>query len=186
MRCHLTYNQELRAKERAKEAINSPPSASFHLVLWMCWRLVESIPNTIAKWTSTYEGKFKQLFVSYGCSVAEFHRGCRPVLKFDTCLLTGYYRGHCLSASGHDAADGLYPLGYAIVSSENDEDWLWFLENLKEVVGGRHVVLVTDHNSSLLNNIIKGSRGECNVWCLRHLKENISTFISSKGLGNER
>ncbi|KAH7856666.1 hypothetical protein Vadar_004037 [Vaccinium darrowii] len=184
--CRLTYNQGWRAKERAKEAINGPPSASFHLVPWMCRRLVESIPNTIAKWTSTDEGKFKQLFVSYGCSIAGFNRGCRPVLKLDACFLTGYYRGHCLSASAHDADDGLYPLAYAIVSSENDEDWLWFLENLKEVVGGRQVVLVTDRNTSLLNGIIKVFGGECNAWCLRHLKENFSTFVSSKGLKNER
>ncbi|KAH7855454.1 hypothetical protein Vadar_025058 [Vaccinium darrowii] len=121
------------AKERAKEAINGPPSASFHLVPWMCRRLEESIPNTIAKWTSTDEGNFKQLFVSYGCSIAGFHKGC----------------------SAHDADDGLYLLVYAIESSENDEDWLWFLENFKEVVGGRHVVLVTDQNTSLLNGIIK-------------------------------
>ncbi|XP_058185842.1 uncharacterized protein LOC131303070 [Rhododendron vialii] len=122
----------------------------------MCRRLVEAIPNIRAIWTSTDEGKFKQLFVSYGCSIAAFRSGnLRPILKLDACFLTRYYRGHVLSASAHDADDGLYPLAYAIVSSENDEDWLWFLVNLKEVLGGCQVVLVTDRNISLLNCIIK-------------------------------
>ncbi|XP_058211592.1 uncharacterized protein LOC131323766 [Rhododendron vialii] len=182
--CHLNYSQGWRVKEKAKEAITGPPSMTFHLVPWMCRRLVEAIPNSRAIWTSTDEGKFKQLFVSYGCSIAAFRSGyLRPVLKLDACFLTGYYRGHVLSASAHDANDGLYPLAYAIVSSENDEDWLWFLVNLKEVLGGCQVVLVIDRNISLLNGIIKVF---CNAWCLRHLKENFSKFASSKGLKAER
>ncbi|KAF7113726.1 hypothetical protein RHSIM_RhsimUnG0110500 [Rhododendron simsii] len=164
--CHLNYSQGWRAKEKAKEAITGPPSMTFHLVPWMCRRLVEAIPNTRAIWTSTDEGKFKQLFVSYGCSIAAFQS--------------------VLSASAHDADDGLYPLAYAIVSSENDEDWLWFLVNLKELLGGCQVVLVTDRNPSLLNCIIKVFGGDCNAWCLRHLKENFSKFASSKGLKAER
>ncbi|KAF7127050.1 hypothetical protein RHSIM_Rhsim11G0055700 [Rhododendron simsii] len=185
--CRLNYSQGWRAKEKTKEAITGPPSMTFHLVPWMCRRLVEAIPNTRAIWTSTDEGKFKQLFVSYGCSIAAFRSGyVRPVLKLDACFLTGYYRGHVLSASAHDADDGLYPLAYAIVSSENDEDWFWFLVNLKEVLGGCQVVLVTDRNPSLLNSIIKVFGGDCNAWCLRHLKENFSKFASSKGLKAER
>ncbi|KAH7835265.1 hypothetical protein Vadar_024541 [Vaccinium darrowii] len=113
MGCRLTYNRGWRAKKRAKEAINGL-SPSFHLFPWMCRRLVESIPNTITKWMSTDKSKFKQLFVSYGCSIARFHRDCRPMLKLDACFLSGYYRSHCLSASAHDADDGLYPIAYAI------------------------------------------------------------------------
>ncbi|KAF7120064.1 hypothetical protein RHSIM_Rhsim13G0145400 [Rhododendron simsii] len=185
--CHLNYSQGWRAKEKAKEAITGPPSMTFHLVPWMCRRLVEAIPNTRAIWTSTDEGKFKQLFVSYGCSIAAFRSGyLRPVLKLDACFLIGCYRGQVLSASAHDADDGLYPLAYAIVSSENDEDWLWFLVNLKELLGGCQVVLVTDRNPSLLNCIIKVFGGDYNAWCLRHLKENFSKFASSKGLKAER
>ncbi|XP_058216949.1 uncharacterized protein LOC131327838 [Rhododendron vialii] len=70
--CRLNYSQGWRAKEKAKEAITGPPSMTFHLVPWMCRRLVEAIPNTRAIWTSTNEAKFKQLFVSYGCSIAAF------------------------------------------------------------------------------------------------------------------
>ncbi|KAH7853006.1 hypothetical protein Vadar_031966 [Vaccinium darrowii] len=120
MRCRLSYNQGWRKNEWPKEAINSLPSSSFHL--WMHRRLVESIPNTIAKWMSTNKDKFKQLFVSYGCSIARFHRGCKLELKLDACFLSGYYRGHCLKASAHDNDDRLYLLAYAVVSSENDED----------------------------------------------------------------
>ncbi|KAH7842268.1 hypothetical protein Vadar_003374 [Vaccinium darrowii] len=180
----MSYKQGWRAKEHAKECISGPPSSCFHLLPWMCRRLEDAIPGTRAVWTSN-EGKFKQLFVSYGCSIAGF-KYCRPVLKLDACFLTGYYRGHCLSASAHDADDGLYPLAYAIVSSENDDDWLWFLQNLKEVIGERRVVLITDRNTSLLNGIIKVFGGDCNAWCLRHLKENFSRFSSSKGFKNER
>ncbi|KAF7150045.1 hypothetical protein RHSIM_Rhsim02G0094200 [Rhododendron simsii] len=167
--CRINYGSGWRAKEKVKEAITGP-SITFHLVPWMCRRLVKAIPNTRAIRTSIDEGKFKQLFVSYGCSIAAFRSSyLRPFLKLDACFLTGYHWGHILSASAHDTDDGLYPLAYAIVSSENEEDWLWFLVNLKEVLGGCQVVLVTDRNTSLLNGIIKVFCGDCNAWCLRHL-----------------
>ncbi|KAI8571768.1 hypothetical protein RHMOL_Rhmol01G0144400 [Rhododendron molle] len=55
-----------------------------------------------------------------------------------------------------------------------------------EVLGGCQVVLVTDRNTSLLNGIINVFGGDCNAWCLRHLKENFNKFASSNRLKAER
>ena len=116
---------------RAREAINGPPSITYHLIPWMCQRLIESIPNTKAIWTSTNDGKFQQIFVAYGCSIAGFLNGCRPILFLDACFLSGPYPGNVFCASAYDADDGLYSVAYAVVPLENGEDWLWFLQNLK-------------------------------------------------------
>ncbi|XP_058185766.1 uncharacterized protein LOC131302991 [Rhododendron vialii] len=183
----LTYSQGWRTRERARELISGPVSMTYHLVPWMCQRLIELIPNTNAVWTSSEDGKFKQLFVAYGCSITGFLAGCRPMLFIDACFLTGPYRSSCLSAVAYDANDQLYPLAYAIVSSENYEDWLWFLHNLKEIVAEKQVVLVTDHNPGLLRAVRELFGEECNAWYVRHVKEIFSKFATGKGMkGNPK
>ncbi|KAF7119961.1 hypothetical protein RHSIM_Rhsim13G0165500 [Rhododendron simsii] len=183
----LTYSQGWRTKERARKLISGPISMTYHLVPWMCERLIQSIPNTRAVWTSNADGKFCQLFVAYGCSITGFLLGCRPMLFIDACFLTGPYRGSCLSAVAYDANDQLFPVAYAVVSSENYEDWLWFMQNLKETVGDKPIVLVTDRNMSLLRAVKEVFGEEFNAWCVRHVKENFSKFATGKGLrGNPK
>ncbi|KAF5942691.1 hypothetical protein HYC85_020333 [Camellia sinensis] len=176
----LSYMQGWRAKEHAKACIRGPPSMTYNLIPWMCERLIQSIPNTRAFWTRTEESKFKQLFVAYGCSITGFMAGCRPLLFIDACDLTGPYQGHLLSATAHDADDNLYPLAYAVVSSENDDDWLWFAQNLKEIICQHQVVFITNRKPSLLKAMTDVFGSDCNAWCLRDLKENFSKFASSK------
>ncbi|RVW46369.1 hypothetical protein CK203_081724 [Vitis vinifera] len=48
--------------------------------------------------------------------------------------MSGPYKGALFSASSDDANDGMFPLAYGLFSSENYEDWLWFLEKLKMVI----------------------------------------------------
>ncbi|XP_058181180.1 uncharacterized protein LOC131299611 [Rhododendron vialii] len=180
----LTYSQGWRTKEHAHELISGPVSKTYHLVPWMCQRLIKSIPNTKAVWSSSEDGKFKQLFVAFGCSITGFLAGCRPMLFIDACLLTGPYRGSCLFAIAYDANDQLYPLAYASVSSENYVDWLWFMHNLKEIVAKKEVVLVTDHNPGLLRAVKELFGEECNAWCVRHVKENFSKFATEKGIAS--
>ncbi|KAF7138944.1 hypothetical protein RHSIM_Rhsim07G0149400 [Rhododendron simsii] len=113
--------------------------------------------------------------------------GCRPILFIDAYFLTGPHRGSCLSAVAYDANDQLYPLAYAIVSSENYEDWLWFMHNLKKIVAEKEVVVVTNRNPGLLRAVKELFGDKCNAWCVRHVKENFSKFAIGKGMkGNPK
>lgn len=175
----MNYHKLWRARKKAKEAINGKPEDSYKLIPWICKRLMESIPGTVAKWTCSDENKFRQLFVAYGCSITGFHNGCRGLLFVDAYHLSGPYKDTLLSASALDADDGLYPLAYGVVNTDNDENWLWFLEHLKSIMMDRHVVLVSDRNPSFLSAANKVFGSECNAHCLSHLKESLDYFISS-------
>ncbi|XP_039063963.1 uncharacterized protein LOC120208907 [Hibiscus syriacus] len=59
-----------------------------------------------------------------------FKVGYRRIIRLDGCFLKSYYAGYLLSAVGTDANGGIYPIAYAIVESENQYSWLWFLEIL--------------------------------------------------------
>ncbi|XP_059671144.1 uncharacterized protein LOC132316686 [Cornus florida] len=69
--------------------------------------------------------------------------------------------GTMLGATGYDANDGLWPLAYGIVSSENDDDWHWFLNLLKDILDGCSVTFLTDRHGGgkegalkMLDNIV--------------------------------
>ncbi|KAL6331711.1 hypothetical protein AAG906_016707 [Vitis piasezkii] len=70
----------------------------------------------------------------------------------------------------YDADDGMFPIAFGVVSSENYEDWLWFLQKLKGILQDKEFAhLACDHMGSrklesaigpkieekLLENIIK-------------------------------
>ncbi|RVW66874.1 hypothetical protein CK203_064248 [Vitis vinifera] len=118
----LTYNQAWHLKEKEKEHVYGSPRASYAFLPWLCHRLREINPGTIAEYTS-HEGHFKQLFIAHAFSIQGFTMGCQPLLAIDSCHLSGSYKGALLSAIAYDADDGMFPLALGVVGSENYEDW---------------------------------------------------------------
>ena len=148
----MTYNQAWHLKEKAKERIYGAPRESYTFVPWLCHRLREINPGTIAEYTSD-EGHFMQLFIAHAFSIQGFIKGCRPVLAIDSCHLSGPYNRALLSAIAYDADDGMFPLALGVVSSENYEDWYWFLEKLKGVLDGKEVVIISDRHQGILRSV---------------------------------
>lgn len=176
----INYHKLWGARKKAKEAIEGKPEDCYKLIPWMCKRLMESIPGTVAKWTCSDQNKFRQLFVAYGSSIAGFHNGCRELLFIEAYHLSGPYKDTLLSVSTLDADDELFPLAYGVVDTDNEENWLWFLENLKSILMDRHVVVVSDRNTSYLAAANKVFGSDChNAHCLTHLKESLIYFIGS-------
>ncbi|KAK5812330.1 hypothetical protein PVK06_027759 [Gossypium arboreum] len=59
-----------------------------------------------------------------------YRAGCTRIVGLDGCFLKGYYGGYLLAVVGIDANNGIYPLAYTAIESENQASWLWFLELL--------------------------------------------------------
>ena len=64
------------------------------------------------------------------------------------------------------------------MSSKNYEDWLWFLEKLKIVVGNKEIIIILDRHLALLCSVLEVFDLENHAYCYRHLKENFSSFLS--------
>ena len=80
----------------------------------------------------------------------------------------------------------MFLLAFGVMSSENYEDWSWFLENLKTVDGDKEVVIISDRHPALLHSVLDIFSVENHVYCYRHLKENFSIFLNKHNIkGNK-
>ncbi|RVW68599.1 hypothetical protein CK203_058840 [Vitis vinifera] len=62
------------------------------------------------------------------------------------------------SGVAYDADDGMFPIAFGVVSSENYEDWLWFLQKLKGILQDKRnwkAAVGPKTEEKLLENIIK-------------------------------
>ncbi|PIA57256.1 hypothetical protein AQUCO_00600177v1 [Aquilegia coerulea] len=109
--------------------------------------------------------KFNRLFIAFEACIYRFTY-CRPLLLIDACHLKTKFKGCMMAATGRNVDDGFYPFAFAVVSTgENDDNWCWFLENLKVVVSlQRPITFISDRHSSLLkyvpqyNDLLVGSK----------------------------
>ncbi|CBI32890.3 unnamed protein product, partial [Vitis vinifera] len=170
----LTYNQAWKCKEKAKERIFGLPHNSYKLLPWLCKQLMETNSGTIAEWTSSDKGNFMQLFIAHGFSVHGFLMGCRPIISINSSNLSGPHKGALFSALAYDADDDMFPLAYAIVSSENYYNWFWFLQRLKQLVGEMEVVIISGRHHAIIRSVAEVFGVENHAYCLRHLKEDFS------------
>ena len=99
----------------------------------MCERIVQTNLEAIVELTHSNDGHFEQLFIAHAISIQGFAMGCRPIIAIDYSHMSGPYGGALFSATAYDANDYMFSLAFGIMSSENYEDWSWFLVNLKTI-----------------------------------------------------
>ncbi|KAL4364016.1 hypothetical protein GQ457_04G008290 [Hibiscus cannabinus] len=107
-----------------------------------------------------------------------FKAGCRPIIGLDGCHLKGYYQGHLLAAVGIDADDSIYPISFAVVESENQSSWCWFLELLVtdlEIENSHSFTFMTDRQKGLMDAVPELFPYSAHRTCVRHLYSNAKT-----------
>ena len=78
---------------------------------------------------------------------------------------------------------GLYPVAYAIVDSETESNWRFFLQCVSEVFSRypmRHVTFISDRNPGLLSAYPHVFPNNPHGFCFRHLVENLSKKYPSQ------
>ncbi|XP_062007532.1 uncharacterized protein LOC133724718 [Rosa rugosa] len=104
-------------------------------------------------------------------------QSCRPILFIDATFITNKYKGQIIAASAKDANQGLYPVAYAIVDSENESNWRFFLEVLAEEFAKhpmRRVTFISDRHVGLVSAFPRVFPNNPHGFCFRHLMANLS------------
>lgn len=132
----VSYMQAWRGKERSMAAVHGTFEEGYRFLPAYCEQIRRTNPGSIALVYATgQENCFHRLFISYRASIYGFLHACRPLLEIDKAELKGKYLGCLLCASAVDADDQLFPLAFAVVDAESDDNWMWFLSELRKLLG---------------------------------------------------
>ncbi|XP_026396003.1 uncharacterized protein LOC113290636 [Papaver somniferum] len=133
----LRYDQAHAGKELCLKDLYGEDTKSYTDLVWWYEAVKKHDPGSRAD--LVIEGdQFKSLFLAFDACISAFEY-CRPVLFLDATFLTGKFRGCLMEATGKNANNGIFPMAYGIVSGKTIENWHWFLEKLKTILGPRHL-----------------------------------------------
>jgi len=117
--------------------------------------------------------RFKRMFLAYEASLNGFIMRAQKVLFVDGAHLRGPYKGTLLAAIALDLDDHLRDVSYAVVPTENKEEWFWFLTVLAEYLGGLKPVIMSNCYDGLLYLVPTVVRAQNLCYCDKCLKSTL-------------
>ena len=176
---HLGYHRAWRAKEKALIAINGSHESAYNDLPKYCEDILRTNPGSTVVLERGVDNRFQRMFLSFAASGAGFMY-CRPVLGLDGTHLKSRFKGILLSATAVDAKGSLFPVAYAVVDAENDNNWAWFIEHLRTVIQQHapahltpgKLTFLSDRQKGLLEAVEQLLPASPHGYCLRHLYEN--------------
>ena len=105
---------------------------------------------------------------------------CRPLLDLDDIHLKHKYLDILLAATAVDVNGSLFPFVYAIIDAENDDNWLWFLHHIREIIEcyvslflqSGELVFLSNRQKRLLDNVDQVFLDSYHDYCLRYFQDN--------------
>ena len=180
----MSYQKAWRAKEIAHQKINGSFEEGYSLLPKYCEKLKEANPGSVA-FVESSEGRFLRIFVAFNASILGFTH-CRPLIGIDGTHLKSKYLGTLLIATGVDGEGSCYPIAFAVVKAENDENWTWFLSNLKNIMSQNHfplqITFLSDRQKGIVDGVTNVFPNAHHGFCMRHLVENFKRQFKNTNL----
>ncbi|XP_058184092.1 uncharacterized protein LOC131301721 [Rhododendron vialii] len=131
--------QLYRAKRKCMDELEGSHGGQYKLLPTYAVEVRKTNPGSLIKMDynrpfPTQNPMFGRLFVSFAGMIKGFLNGCRPFIGVDGCHLKGPYGGVLISAVALDGNNGLFPLAVAVVESENNQSWGFFLEHIQTII----------------------------------------------------
>ncbi|KAG0447865.1 hypothetical protein HPP92_028134 [Vanilla planifolia] len=186
----VSYMQAWRGKERSLAAVHGTFEDGYRLLPAYCEQIRKTNPGSIAQaYAIGQENCFHRLFVSYRASIYGFLHACRPLLELDRAHLKGKYLGALLCASAVDADGAVYPLAFAIVDVESDDNWMWFLSELRKLLGVNTdkmpvLTILSERHNGLVEAVITHFPSAFHGFCLRYVSESFRDEFKNTKLVN--
>ncbi|KAK8681766.1 hypothetical protein V6N13_054168 [Hibiscus sabdariffa] len=189
----VTKNRNIRSTWMAKYYIgkfmvdiNYPPKSLRNdvyeeFVTWVshvtCGRARELAIEMIE---GNYKGQYARIY-EYLLELRTTNPGTTTICHLDARLFQRMY-GYLLAAVGIDANDGIYPIAYAAVESENYASWHWFLDILKNDLQIGNICFMSDKQKGLVEAIDDIFPNAEVRNCVRHLYNNFKELHKGKAL----
>nr|XP_043624570.1 uncharacterized protein LOC122596113 [Erigeron canadensis] len=139
-----------------QEQFYESDKAEYNKLPWFCDKIMETNPGSISKLIVGENKRFKAFFVSFYASLCGFQSACRPLLFLEATSLRSRHGEFLLTANAIDGNDGFFPVAFAIVDVEDDNNWQWFLEQLKSaILNSPPITFVFDREKNLKTSILE-------------------------------
>lgn len=145
-----------KMKTEALMEIHGGHDLSYSYLPTYCRVIMETNPQStaICSWNPANHPEkplsFSTIFISFKACLDGLFAGCRGVIGVDGAHLKGNYGGVLLSAIALDGNNEMFPVAWGIVSSEDEENWKFFIWQLKRVLEpsgrGNNWCFISDRN----------------------------------------
>ncbi|XP_065859865.1 uncharacterized protein [Euphorbia lathyris] len=170
----LRYSQAWRGMEIAKEELQGSYKEAYNQLPWLCKKMQETNPGSVITLATREDQTFHRVFVALHASIFGFQNGCRPLILLDSILLKSKYQSDLLTATAFDGNDGIFPVAFAIVDVITDDNWHWFLEQLKSALSPfQPITFVADRHIALRQSILLLFEDSHHGFCLHNLSEDL-------------
>ncbi|CAN6981444.1 unnamed protein product [Brassica oleracea var. botrytis] len=186
----LSYKQAWRGKERIMATMRGSFEQGYRLLPQYCEQVKRTNPGSIASvYGSPADNCFQRLFVSFHASIFGFLNACRPLLGLDRTYLKNKYLGTLLLATGFDGDGALFPLAFGVVDEESDENWMWFLCELHNLLETNtenmpRLTILSDRQKGIVEGVEQNFPTAFHGFCMRHLSESFRKEFNNSLLVN--
>ncbi|XP_010519970.1 PREDICTED: uncharacterized protein LOC104799254 [Tarenaya hassleriana] len=186
----LSYKQAWRGKERIMAAMRGSFEEGYRLLPQYCEQVKRTNPGSIASvYGNPVDNCFQRLFISFQASIYGFLNACRPLLGLDRTYLKSKYLGTLLLATGFDGDGALFPLAFGVVDEENDENWMWFLCELHNLLETNtenmpRLTILSDRQKGIVEGVEQNFPTAFHGFCMRHLSESFRKEFNNTMLVN--
>ncbi|XP_071698015.1 uncharacterized protein [Rutidosis leptorrhynchoides] len=186
----LSYKQAWRGKERIMAALRGSFEEDYRLLPQYCDQVRRTNPDSIASvYVNPTDNCFQRLFISFQASIYGFLNACRPLLGLDRCVLKSKYLGTLLFATGFDGDGALFPLAFGVVDEENNDNWMWFLSELHNLLeinteNMPRLTILSDRQKSIVDGVEANFPTAFHGFCMRHLSESFRKEFNNSMLVN--
>ncbi|KAJ3699397.1 hypothetical protein LUZ61_003102 [Rhynchospora tenuis] len=183
-----TYNKLWRGREKAIEQLFGSWEGAYNKLPSLLLAIQGTTPGTVIKWLApTCGNPNRAMFLAaawaFGPCIAAVPY-LRPVISIDASFLSGRYRGKLLAAVGYDPEQRLVPLAFALVRTEDEACWGWFMKFLRDYVIGekKKFCVVSDRHWGIRNTFKRPQYGweesanpsyAVHRYCMQHVCENL-------------
>ncbi|GAA0144293.1 hypothetical protein LIER_04781 [Lithospermum erythrorhizon] len=175
----LSYTQVWRGIEDVRGKIQGSSEESYNQLPYMCEKIVEKNPGSVAKIITDNDNRFQSLFVSFYAAVQGFRRSCRPLIFLESTPLKSEYQEILFIANAVDADDGFFPIAFAVVGIENETNWRWFLDLLKSSLSASEALtFVSDREKGLRDTLLEVFDNAYYGYSIFHLLENFKRVLT--------
>lgn len=186
----LSYKQAWRGKERIMTAVRGSFEEGYRLLPQYCEQIKRTNPGSIANvYGNPEDNCFRRLFIAFYASIYGFVNACRPLIGLDRTLLKSKYLGTLLLATGFDGDGALFPLAFGVVDEENDENWIWFLSELHNLLETNtenmpRLTILSDRQKGIVDGVEFNFPTAFHGFCMRHLSESFRKEFTNTMLVN--